>query len=138
MPASYADSVARLGFIPLRGFLRGFVDLVFRHDERYYLVDYKGNHLGSRASDYTPDALRAAMARGQYFLQYHLYALALHRYLGRRVKGYDYERHFGGVYYLFIKGMGPALGASGIFFERPPLGRLGALARLLDGHGEPS
>lgn len=78
------------------------------------------------------------MARGQYFLQYHLYALALHRYLGRRVKAYDYERHFGGAYYLFIKGMGPALGASGVFFEKPPLRRLEALARLLDGQREPS
>lgn len=138
LPASYAESISRLGFIPLRGFLRGFVDLVFRHGERYFLVDYKGNHLGTRASDYTAEALGAAMARGQYFLQYHLYALALHRYLGRRVRGYDYGRHFGGVYYLFIKGMGPALGSSGIFFEKPPLERLEALARLLDGREEPT
>jgi exodeoxyribonuclease V beta subunit len=135
LPAHYADAVSRLGFIPLRGYLRGFVDLVFRHGERYYLVDYKGNHLGAEASDYSAEALGAAMARGQYFLQYHLYALALHRYLGRRVKAYDFDRHFGGVFYLFIKGMGPELGSSGVFFEKPSLERLTALGALLDRPG---
>jgi exodeoxyribonuclease V beta subunit len=128
----YADSVSRLGFVPLRGFLRGFIDLVFRHDGCYYLVDYKANHLGVHASDYGAEALGNAMLRGQYFLQYHLYALALHRYLARRVPAYSFERHFGGVYYLFVKGMGPELGSSGIFFEKPPLERLNALGRLLD------
>jgi exodeoxyribonuclease V beta subunit len=128
----YAAAVARLDFVPLRGYLRGFIDLVFRHGERYFVVDYKGNHLGDHASDYGPRGLTDAMLRGQYYLQYHLYALALHRYLGRRLRGYDYARHFGGVYYLFIKGMGPELGSSGVFFEKPPLARLEALSRLLE------
>jgi exodeoxyribonuclease V beta subunit len=132
LAGEYAARVGRLGFVPLRGYLRGFIDLVFRHDERYFLVDYKANHLGDHAADYSPRALSEAMLRGQYFLQYHLYALALHRYLGRRLRGYDFARHFGGVYYLFIKGMGPGLGSSGVFFEKPPLGRLDALSRLLE------
>jgi exodeoxyribonuclease V beta subunit len=128
----YAATVARLDFVPLRGYLRGFIDLVFRHGERYFVVDYKGNHLGDHASDYGPRGLSDAMLRGQYYLQYHLYALALHRYLGRRLRGYDYARHFGGVYYLFLKGMGPELGSSGVFFEKPPLARLEALSRLVE------
>ena len=72
------------------------------------------------------------MAHGHYFLQYHLYALALHRYLERRLPGYAYEQHFGGVYYLFVKGMSPATGCEcGVFFERPPQARLAALSSLL-------
>jgi len=136
LPARYADAVARLGFIPLAGFLRGFIDLVFQHDGRFYLVDYKGNHLGPSAADYAPQKLGEAMLRGQYFLQYHLYALALHRYLGRRVAGYTYEKSFGGVYYLFIKGMAPEHGAAGVFYEKPPLERLLALGNLLTRSGE--
>jgi exodeoxyribonuclease V beta subunit len=131
LPQRYADLVSRLGFVPLRGFLRGYIDLVFRHDGRYYLADYKANHLGVHASDYAAEALGAAMLRGQYFLQYHLYTLALHRYLGQRVPGYRFEQHFGGVFYLFIKGMGPELGSSGVFFEKPPLSRLAALSDLV-------
>jgi exodeoxyribonuclease V beta subunit len=132
LPRRYADAVGRLGFIPLAGFLRGFIDLVFRHDDRFYLVDYKGNHLGPSAADYAPEKLGDAMLRGQYFLQYHLYTLALHRYLGRRVPGYSFERHFGGVFYLFIKGMAPEHGAAGVFYEKPPLARVEALGRLLE------
>jgi exodeoxyribonuclease V beta subunit len=128
----YAAWVSRLNFVPLHGYLRGFIDLVFRHGERYFVVDYKANHLGDHAAHYGPSGLSEAMLRGQYFLQYHLYALALHRYLGRRVRGYEYARHFGGVYYLFIKGMGPELGSSGVFFEKPPLARLEALSQLLE------
>jgi exodeoxyribonuclease V beta subunit len=131
LPVRYADAVGRLGFIPLAGFLRGFIDLVFRHEGRFYLVDYKGNHLGATAADYEQRKLGDAMLRGQYFLQYHLYALALHRYLGRRIAGYTYETHFGGVYYLFIKGMAPEHGSAGVFYEKPPIERLLALGTLL-------
>jgi exodeoxyribonuclease V beta subunit len=132
LAVEYAALVARLSFVPLRGYLRGFIDLVFRHEDRYFVVDYKANHLGDHVSAYGPQGLSEAMLRGQYFLQYHLYALALHRYLGQRVKDYEYGRHFGGVYYLFIKGMGPEHGSSGVFFEKPPLARLEALSRLLE------
>ena len=124
--------MGRLGFVPLRGYLRGFIDLVFRHEGRFYVVDYKANHLGEHAAHYALPALSEAMVRGQYFLQYHLYALALHRYLGQRLADYRYEQHFGGVYYLFIKGMSPELGTSGVFHEKPPLGRLTALSQLLE------
>ena len=74
------------------------------------------------------------MTHGHYFLQYHLYALAVHRYLERRVPSYTYETHFGGALYLFVRGMSPALGAShGVFFEKPPRARLDALSNLVDG-----
>ena len=129
----YAQRVARLGFLPLEGYLKGYIDLIYVHDERWYLVDYKTNHLGDHISDYEQARLPQAMAHGHYYLQYHLYAVALHRYLGRRLKGYDYERHFGGVQYLFLKGMTPDTGSScGVFHERPPLARIEALSDLLE------
>lgn len=119
---AYGAQVRRLGFAPLAGYLRGFIDLVFEHRGRWYLVDYKSNHLGPRARDYAPPRLLAAMAQHHYFLQYHLYTVALHRYLCLRLPGYDYERHFGGVYYLFVRGMSPdRAGECGVFHDRPAL-----------------
>ena len=62
------------------------------------------------------------MMSHHYVLQYHIYTIALHRYLQTRLPDYDYEKHFGGVYYLFIKGMKKELGpANGIFRDRPSL-----------------
>ena len=131
LPAEYAESLSRLEFPALRGFLKGYIDLVFERDGQFYVVDYKSNYLGPRFVDYRPGALIEAMAHGHYYLQYHLYALAVHRYLGRRVANYDYERHFGGVFYLFIKGMSEATGCeSGVFFDRPAR----ALVEALDGY----
>ena len=128
----YAGRVAELGFLPLQGFLKGYIDMVFRHGGRWFLADYKTNHLGDRLLDYAPGRLPTAMARGHYYLQYHLYAVALHRFLGRRLSGYRYREHFGGVYYLFLKGMTPATaGRTGVFFERPPEARIEALSELL-------
>jgi len=131
---AYAERVARLPFRSLAGYLRGFIDLVFRHDERWYVVDYKSNDLGGRAAYYAPRALAAAMLQHDYVLQAHLYAVALHRYLAQRVAGYDYERHFGGVYYLFVRGMHPSRGAStGVVFDRPSAALLRELDALLAG-----
>lgn len=101
----YQERIARLGFPAWTGFLRGFVDLVFEHDQRLYVADYKSNHLGDDYSDYGPAALASAMEEHHYLLQGLLYAVAVHRYGQRRQPGYDYARHFGGVYYLFLRGM---------------------------------
>lgn len=100
--------------------MKGFIDLVFEHGGRFYLVDWKSNHLGARAEDYGAEALAAVMGEDLYVLQYHLYAVALHEYLKGRVRGYDYDRHFGGVFYVFLRGVDPALGPGfGIFRDRP-------------------
>ncbi|HSR36955.1 MAG TPA: 3'-5' exonuclease, partial [Desulfurivibrionaceae bacterium] len=101
--AAYADRLAGLDFLPLSGYLKGFVDLVFEHQGRWYIVDYKSNHLGDRYHDYSQAAIGRAMAEHHYILQYHLYCLALDRYLRLRLAGYQYESHFGGVLYLFLK-----------------------------------
>jgi len=135
VPAAYAEQVARLGFVPLRGFLRGFVDLVFEHEGRFYVVDYKSNHLGPTASAYAPARLTLAMSHASYFLQYHLYTVAVHRWLARRMRGYDYDRAFGGVLYLFARGMHPSHPVgTGIFADRPKRELVEALSEVLD-HG---
>jgi exodeoxyribonuclease V beta subunit len=134
---SYVDSVRRLAFRPLAGFLKGYIDLVFEHRGRWYVVDYKSNRLGRRASQYGAEAVARAMEQHHYFLQYHLYVVALHRYLELRLAGYDYERHFGGVFYLFLRGMAPSHPTgSGVFRDRPSRRLVEQLSAALAGRGE--
>ena len=128
--------VSGLAFGRLDGYLRGFIDLVYEHQGRWYVLDWKSNHLGERAADYASANLRRAMNEQGYHLQYLLYTVALHRYLKQRLRGYDYERHFGGVHYLFIRGVRPAWtqpdgSAAGVFFDRPKREAIEALDALL-------
>lgn len=118
-----------LNFHQVRGMLKGFIDLVFRWQGKYYLLDYKSNWLGESAAAYTPLAMSEAMLAHRYDLQYQLYTLALHRYLRHRLAGYDYQRHFGGVVYLFLRGMDGNSKDNGIFRARPSA----ALVTALDG-----
>ena len=92
----------------LHGLMKGFIDLVFRHQGRYYLADYKSNFLGPELAHYAPAALDACMDSHQYPLQALIYTLALHRFLASRLPGYRYDDHFGGVYYLFLRAMHPS------------------------------
>jgi exodeoxyribonuclease V beta subunit len=134
VPQGYAEAIAELGFAPLRGFLKGFVDMVFVHGGKWWVVDYKTNHLGDTPHHYDRAALGPAMARDHYVLQYHLYTVAVVRMLAMRVPGFDYDRDFGGVLYLFLRGMAPSSGDAGIWREHPPRARIEALSRLLE-HG---
>ncbi|MCE0847151.1 exodeoxyribonuclease V subunit beta [Buttiauxella sp. A2-C1_F] len=108
-----------LNFKQVRGMLKGFIDLVFRWQGRYYLLDYKSNWLGEDSSAYTQEAMAGAMQSHRYDLQYQLYTLALHRYLRHRMPDYDYQRHFGGVIYLFLRGVESNGSSQGIFTTRP-------------------
>ena len=121
----------------MRGLMRGFIDLVFRHEGRFFIVDYKSNRLGNRLQDYGRDGLREAIRQHRYDLQYLIYSLALHRFLGWRLPGYDFERHFGGVYYLFLRGMRPNRGSEiGVWYDHPPLELIDGLDRLFGGGRE--
>nr|WP_273827842.1 exodeoxyribonuclease V subunit beta [Providencia rettgeri] len=108
-----------LNFEKVQGILKGFIDLTFYWNGKFYLLDYKSNYLGEDASHYTQEAMAEAMIDHRYDLQYQLYSLALHRYLKQRLPGYDYETHFGGVYYLFLRGIDNVNSQNGIFFYRP-------------------
>jgi exodeoxyribonuclease V beta subunit len=128
----------RLAFTALAGFLKGFIDLVFEHDGRFFVLDWKSNHLGVQPADYGHDAVAAEMARQGYHLQSLLYCVALDRHLRRRLPGYQYEQHFGGVVYLFVRGVRPAWRTSdgrpaGAWLHRPGPEVIRALSALLDG-----
>jgi len=119
----------------LNGMLKGFIDLVFEHEGRYYVVDYKSNWLGVDDEAYTVEAMREAVLEKRYDLQYALYLLALHRLLKSRLGGaYDYDRHIGGAVYLFLRGLGGPAG--GLHVEKPPRALIEALDALFAGQRE--
>jgi exodeoxyribonuclease V beta subunit len=127
-----ATRLRQLGHDTLRGFLTGFVDLVAEHDGRYWVLDWKSNHLGDTLADYGPAALQGAMVHHDYVLQYHLYVLALHRHLRDRRRDYDPERHLGGVCYAFLRGAAPTQ-TTGMFHDRVPTATVLALDAWLTG-----
>lgn len=117
----------QLNFNQVTGFMKGFIDLIFEFEGRFYIADYKSNWLGDKAEDYDKAALDEAMVAHGYPLQYLIYSLALHRYLKIRLPDYDPEHHFGGVYYLFIRGMQAEWGQAGVYFDKPSAALLDAL-----------
>lgn len=122
-----------LNFQQVQGMLKGFIDLVFCWQGKYYLLDYKSNWLGASAEDYTPQAMAQAMQAHRYDLQYQLYSLALHRYLRHRLADYDYQQHFGGVFYLFLRGVDGSASENGIYRTRPDVDFIESLDALFAG-----
>jgi exodeoxyribonuclease V beta subunit len=117
----------------MQGYLTGFVDLFCEHHGRYYIVDYKTNYLGDLASDYAPANLVRAMEAHNYGLQYWIYTLVLHRHLTQVLPGYTYEDRFGGVMYLFVRGIEPARPGSGVYFSLPEQRILDRLSMCVEG-----
>ena len=121
----------QLDFDTVRGYMTGFIDLIFRFEGRYYVLDYKSNHLGYTAADYHPEALKQAMQEHRYDLQYLMYTVALHRYLATRIPDYHYDTHMGGSFYLFLRGIRvDDDSAPGVYFDKPPLALIEALDQL--------
>ncbi len=130
----FPEEIENLNFLPAQGFMKGFIDLVFQFQERFYLVDWKSNFLGNRVEDYGKKTLLREMKENFYILQYHIYTLALHQYLKNRIGDYDYEKHFGGVFYVFLRGVDPERGGEfGIYRDRPGKELIAALSRELIG-----
>ena len=115
----------------LNGMLKGFIDLVFEHEGRYYVADHKSNWLGPTDAHYTPPRMRQVMLDKRYDLQAVLYVFALHRLLRSRLADYDYERHVGGAVYLFLRGH--AAPGQGLHLERPPWALIEALEQMFSG-----
>lgn len=156
MPQEYIDLLQGMKFGMFAGFLTGSIDLVFRavqgEHEKWFVADYKTNRLGewvetekgerrfaSTARHYSHDWMRAEMMRHNYFVQYHLYLVALHRYLRWRKPDYDYDRHVGGALYLFVRGMTSSEGSRdgdgelGVFHDKPPRAVIERLSTLFEG-----
>ena len=102
----------------MNSMLTGFIDLIVRQNGKYFILDYKSNYLGDTAEDYEHEKLKLEIEHAGYDLQYHLYTAALVKYLRKRMPEFDYEKHFGGVAYLFIRGMKAGL-SDGIWFHKP-------------------
>ena len=131
-PSSFPERIGRLNFQPVRGFMKGFMDLVFRYDGRFFLVDWKSNFLGASVEDYGTEAIAEVMQDDFYFLQYHLYVIALHQYLKTRLSDYDYESHFGAVFYIFLRGVNPKTASqTGIYRDRPSKNTVESLCKGL-------
>jgi len=131
LPGDIRARMGTLRFDPVEGFMRGVIDLLFRFKDRYYLIDWKSNWLGSRSADYGAAGIRQAMLEHNYYLQYHLYTLAADLFLKQRLPGYKYETHFGGVYYIFLRGIDPADPSRGIFRDSPAAATVKGLATLI-------
>ena len=102
-------------------YIRGEIDHIYQHDGRYYILDYKTNHLGNHPDDYTPAKIREAMNDHHYWLQAALYQVALHRLLKTRLPDYDPARHLGGIEYHYLRGIDPARPAHGTYgWNYPP------------------
>ena len=133
LPPAFPESLGRLQFNPVEGFMRGFIDLLFRFEDRYYLIDWKSNWLGNHLTDYDAPGIRACMLEHNYYLQYHLYTLATDLFLNQRIADYDYEKHFGGVFYIFLRGIDPNTPGRGVFHDRPAAGLVAEMRNLMLG-----
>lgn len=112
----------------MNGFLTGYIDLICEYGGRFYVMDYKSNTL----ADYENEALIQAMREHNYGLQYWLYSVVLHRYLQQRLPGYRFNDHFGGVRYLFVRGMKPDIPMGGVYESRPDLATIEQLSALFE------
>jgi exodeoxyribonuclease V beta subunit len=115
----------------VNGMLKGFIDLVFCYQERYYVLDYKSNHLGENESAYSEKAMKKAMLEHRYDLQYVLYTMALHRLLKARLPDYDYQQNIGGAVYLFLRGVNDR--GQGIYLDKPQQSLIEALDEAFAG-----
>jgi exodeoxyribonuclease V beta subunit len=118
-PVNLERMAEMLNFQSVKGMLLGFIDLLFCHEGKYYILDWKSNHLGNQPENYMPDNLASDMERKLYPLQYLIYTVAVNSYLKRRIPDYKYETHFGGVLYLYLRGIDDSRPGNGIYFDKP-------------------
>lgn len=124
----FAQACRTLNFSFDCGFMTGFIDLLFRKDNRYFIIDWKTNYLGATARSYTPKQIHDSMLHSHYFLQYHIYCVALHLYLSKIIPDYDYDTHFGGVAYIYVRGRNQT---EGIYTDKPSRELINDIARGL-------
>jgi len=117
--AKILDTEAELnGEADIEGLMTGFIDLVFEHNGKYYILDWKSNHLGNTTESYNEAGMEQAMKGSNYHLQYLIYTVALKRYLAQKIPNFDYNIHFGGVIYVFLRGVRSG-SKTGIYYKKP-------------------
>ena len=132
MSGDYRGWTDNLVFAPAKGFMKGYMDMVFYHEGRFFLVDWKSNHLGSGQEYYGKNSLYETMEKESYILQYHLYVLALHQYLRLKNTSYKYKDSFGGIFYIFIRGVDDSKSpGSGIYYDLPDIALINRLGEAL-------
>ena len=132
----YPASVRQLSFSPMAGYLRGYIDLVFEHQGRTYVVDYKSTSVSDSIAGFSPERIAHAVASNHYALQTVLYSLVVHRYLRWRKSEYDYDRDFGGTLVVFLRGVCPTRPPGhSVHFHRAPRSAIDALDSLFSGSG---
>lgn len=108
-----------LNLLELEGFIKGYVDCIVKIYDKFYILDYKSNALSAFGYDFSQQNIEKEIGKSRYDLQYILYTLAIHRYLKFRLgNNYDYDKDFGGIAYLFLRGMN-GTSNSGVYFEKP-------------------
>jgi exodeoxyribonuclease V beta subunit len=110
--------------------LKGFIDLVCEWDGKFYLIDYKSNYLGDHYAHYIESELYLDIKSHHYELQFLVYTVALQRYLRTVKPDYNYEQDFGGVLYLYLRGLNGRNNKTGIYFNKPPAELIDALDAL--------
>ena len=129
----YLGDEAKLGgesFI--EGLMTGFLDLMFEHKGKYYILDWKSNHLGNDPNCYNQEGMEEAMIANNYHLQYLIYTVALKRWLTKKIDGFDFEKHFGGIVYVFLRGVREGQ-ETGIYVKRPSRETIDELDAALSG-----
>lgn len=116
----------------MEGIMNGKIDLLFEASGKFYVLDWKSNYLGDNLADYGTASVEAAMAENNYHLQYHIYSVAACKYLATRLPNFEYEKDFGGVAYLFLRGVREGM-ETGIFFRKPELSVIRGLEALTKG-----
>ncbi|WP_275226097.1 exodeoxyribonuclease V subunit beta [Buchnera aphidicola] len=116
---SISSFAPKISFDPVTGILKGSIDLVFLWKKRYYIIDYKSNYLGDNTNSYSLDNIKKEIIKNRYDLQYQIYTVALHQYLNKKVKKYKYEKNFGGIFYMFLRGIESTRNNNSIFYIIP-------------------
>jgi exodeoxyribonuclease V beta subunit len=122
------SKVIKLPFNVYTGFMEGIIDLIFTHQGKFYLIDWKTNFLGLDSACYSQNNLFKSILDENYFLQYYFYVIGFDQYLRTKLPQYQYDLHFGGVYYLFLRGMNKP-DFNGIYYDHIPKDLLEALRK---------
>ncbi|WP_348769382.1 exodeoxyribonuclease V subunit beta [Buchnera aphidicola] len=121
---------SKISFNSTKGILKGSIDLVFFWEKKYYIIDYKSNYLGDNNNSYSFEKIKNEIIKNRYDIQYQIYTIALHQYLKKKIKKYTYKNHFGGIFYMFLRGIEKEKNNS-IFYIVPEYSLVEKLVNLL-------